>query len=125
MSAIPLHLIYASLAHEAIARKLGRIANSAHVDLKSTVEHVDLQFVDADAATEYVYSIETEYVATIQSTERTEHQFSIDVRICGCHYSAAVFICEGGGHRWSGEVTEFQQDVPHRSFRLNTLPAAW
>lgn len=125
MSAIPLHLIYASLAHEAIARKLGMIANAAHVDLKSTVEHVDLQFVDADAATEHVYSIETEYVATIQLTGRIEHQFSIDVRICGCHYSAAVFICAGGGYRWSGEVTEFQHGVPHRSFRQITLPAAW
>jgi hypothetical protein len=117
--------IYPCLAYEATLRKIGALASSATVDLKSAVEHVDLHFTNTSAAAVHVYSIETDYLETTNITGSTEHHFSISVRVDGQHYAADVFIGELGEIRWNGEIAEFQDGVPLRSFRMNVVPAPW
>lgn len=118
-------LVCAALAYEAITRKIATMSRILDIDHASTVEHIDQQLIDTDAENTHVYSIETDYVATIQTNGRPEHQFSIDVRVCDRHFSAAIFLAASGDVRWTGEVTEFQAGVPSRSFRMVTVPATW
>lgn len=113
------------LAYEATLRKIGALASTTTVDLKSTVEHVDLQFVNTSTAAVHMYSVETDYLETTNTTGSTEHHFSITVRVDGQHYAADVFISEPGEIRWNREITEFQDGVPLRSFRVNVVPAPW
>jgi hypothetical protein len=115
----------ACLAYEATLRKIGALASSAAVDLKSTVEHVDLHVAGSNTAAVHVYSIETDYVETTNVTGSIEHYFSISVQIDEKHYAADVFVGESGQVRWNGEIVEFHNGVPLRSFCTTVAPASW
>lgn len=117
--------VYACLAYEATLRKIGALTGRTTVELKSSVEHVDLHVMDTGAADVHVYSIETDYLETTNVTGSTEHHFSICVRVDGQNYVADVFIGERGEIRWNGEIAEFHDGAPLRSLRMNVVPAPW
>lgn len=117
--------VYACLAYEATLRKIGALASSDPVHLKSSVEHVDLQFNNAGMTAVHVYSIETDCLGAVTLLGITEHHFSIIVRIDGHHYAADVFIGESREIRWNGEIAELHDGVPRQSIRMNTASAPW
>ncbi len=115
----------ACLAYEAISRRIAASSSLATVDIKSTVEHVDLQVGGERTDAVHIYSIETDYLELTDIDGSTLHHFSISVRVDGLHYVADVFLGARGAARWNGEIVEFQNGLPLRSFHTTVASAPW